>query len=216
MKLLAATDIHGATDTFARILAAAPADVILLGGDLTHFGSPDDAQAVVRLAQATGAKVLAVAGNCDSALIDARLDELDVGLLGRGVLHGNVGFVGLSAMPPWLPRMYHFSEAELGEFLDAGHGQVSQAERLVVLSHAPPRGTLDRVFLARHVGSTALGEFVDRIQPPLVVCGHIHEARGVAERGRTTVVNCGAAAKGFFAVIELAEGRNSQVELCRA
>jgi uncharacterized protein len=216
MRLLAAADIHGETGIFSRILdGAAGVDVILLGGDLTHFGSPDDAQAVVRLAEATGAKVLAVAGNCDSAQIDARLDELGVGLLRRGVVHENVGFIGLSAMPPWRSSMYHFSEEELAEILDAGHRQVAQAEWLVVLSHAPPRGTrLDRVFLGRHVGSVALGEFIERVQPELVVCGHIHEARGVAELGRAIVVNCGTAAKGSYARIELSDGRVPRVELC--
>jgi len=218
MRLLAATDIHGRADFFKRILDdAGPVDVILLGGDLTHFGSPDDAQRVVRLAEATGARVLAVAGNCDSADIDHRLAKLGVALLRRGVLCEGVGFLGLSAMPPWLPRMYHFSEQESGEILEAGRRQVASAGRLAVLSHAPPHDTkVDRVFLGRHVGSRALRAFIDRVEPELVVCGHVHEARGLVQLGRTTVVNCGPAAKGFYALIELREDRQPpQIELCR-
>jgi len=239
MRLLAATDVHSATDTFSRILAdAGPVDLVLLGGDLTNFGSPKDAEAVVRLAQEkkgdrhrlpvgpSGAAhkrsqspffagVLAVAGNCDSAAIDAHLAELGVSLLRRGVVIGNVGLVGLSAMPPWQRTMYHFSEEELAEILEAGHRQVAETERLVVLSHAPPYGTrVDRTLFGRHVGSTALRTFVERARPELVVCGHIHEARGVDRLGRTTLVNCGPAAKGYYAVIDLPDDSSGpRVEL---
>jgi len=217
MKLLAAADIHGSARTFSQILDdAGPVDLVLLAGDLTHFGTPHDAETLISLAQSKATHVLAVAGNCDSAQIDSRLRELGVSLFRRGVVLGPLGFIGLSAMPPWMSTMYHFSEQELAEALDAGRRQVAAAGRLVVLSHAPPHGTrLDRVWLlGRHVGSTALREFVDRVQPELVVCGHIHEARGVDELGRTTIVNCGSAAKGFYAIIELPDDRSSpSVEL---
>jgi uncharacterized protein len=205
MKILAATDVHSHTDAFAQILAdAGPVDLVLLGGDLTNFGSPDDAQAIVRLAGSKGARVLAVAGNCDSPQIDARLAELGVSLFRRGLTVESVGFVGLSAMPPWVRTMYHFSEAELADALETGRLQVASAPRLVVLSHAPPHGTrADRLGHGRHAGSTALREFVDRVQPELVVCGHIHEARGIDELGPTTIVNCGPAGKGHYALIDL-------------
>jgi len=223
MKLLAAADIHGTTGLFSEILDhAGPVDLILLAGDLTDFGSPLDAEAVIHVAQAnkvpdTFFQVLAVAGNCDSAQIDARLAELGVSVFRRGERIGDVGFLGLSAMPPWRTTMYHFSEEELAEALDAGHRQVADAPRLVVLSHTPPYGTkVDRLLLGRHVGSTALRAFVDRVQPELVVCGHVHEARGVVSLGRTTVVNCGPAAKGYYALIELADGAEPpKVELRR-
>lgn len=79
MKLLGITDLHGSLRALDRILAhAGPVDAILLGGDITHFGTPDDAETVVRLARDAAATVVAVAGNCDSADIDERLTHLDV------------------------------------------------------------------------------------------------------------------------------------------
>jgi uncharacterized protein len=215
MKLLGVADVHGRTDRLARILAeAGPVDAILFAGDMTHFGLPDDAEAIVHLAQTTGSKVLAVAGNCDSREIDARLDELGVSLAGRGVCLDGVGFIGLPAIPPWRATMYHFTETELGEILDEGRRQVPDTRPLVVLSHVPPRGTkLDRVLLGRHVGSTALRAMVDNVQPELVVCGHIHEGRGIDRVGATTIVNCGPAGRGHYAMIELADGQSPQVDL---
>ena len=63
MRLLCITDLHGRLSKLESILAAAgPVDVILLGGDITDFGSPNDAERVVRRAQQTGVPVFAVAG----------------------------------------------------------------------------------------------------------------------------------------------------------
>jgi hypothetical protein len=44
-----------------------------------------------------------------------------------------------------------------------------------------------------------------------VVCGHIHEGRGIDRVGGTTIVNCGLAHGGSYACVELT-GR-VQVEL---
>ncbi|MBN2476043.1 MAG: metallophosphoesterase [Pirellulales bacterium] len=206
MRLLCLTDLHGSRHALERILAAAPTpDLILLGGDLTDFGSPDDAQTIVQQAQASGVEVLAVAGNCDSAEIERRLTELGVALNGRGLVCQAVALQGLSAMPPWLSRMYHFTEDELAGLLEAGYAPLDGTTPHVVLSHAPPRDVLDRTARGKHVGSTALRAFVQRTQPALVVCGHIHEARGVGRLGPTTVVNCGPAASGLFATVEIGE-----------
>jgi Icc-related predicted phosphoesterase len=68
MRLLGITDLHGNPRSLERIVAeAGPVDAVLLGGDITHFGSPEGVEEAVRLAGASGGAVLAVAGNCDSA-----------------------------------------------------------------------------------------------------------------------------------------------------
>jgi len=216
MRLLGITDLHQNQPALERILAdAGSTDAVLLGGDITNFGRASDAEAAIRLAQRSATTVLAVAGNCDSAEIDARLAELDVSLSGRGVVLGNIGLHGLSAMPPWRSDMYQFSEEELAKTLQAGYGRIAGLHRHVVLSHAPPRGgMLDRTRYGRNVGSTALREFIEKTQPSLVFCGHIHEARGIQRLGQTIVVNCGMAAAGFYALADVDE--EVTVELGRA
>ena len=57
----------------------------------------------------------------------------------------------------------------------------------------------------QHVGSTALRSFIDERQPTLVFCGHIHEGRGIDRLGATTVVNCGTAYEGYYALAEIGE-----------
>lgn len=216
MRLLLVSDLHGMRDTLGRILRQAGAvDAALLAGDLTDFGSPVDAEKMVRLAAEHAPAVFAVAGNCDSAAIDRHLSELGVGLHGRGLVQGGLRLQGLSAMPPWKHKMYQFTEEQLAEALAAGWSAVEDgAGPHVVLTHAPPRGTLDRTWMFLHVGSVALRQFIERAEPALVACGHIHEARGVQRLGATTVVNCGHGARGDYAIAEI--GSDVQVEMHRA
>ena len=213
MKILCITDIHSHIEQFQYILnKSANVDLILLGGDITNFGQPVDVEKIVHLAQAIDIPILAVAGNCDSASIDRRLLDLGVSVAGRGVIIDGVGVHGVSAAPPWHSGMYEFPEEELLKQLEAGYAQVQNARWRVVLAHAPPKGIkLDRTLLFQHAGSAALREFVEKTQPSLVVCGHIHEARGVEMLGRTTVVNCGPARSGNFAIARL--GDHVQVDL---
>jgi Icc-related predicted phosphoesterase len=215
MRLLCVTDLHGEQRSLRCVLDdAGPADAVLLGGDLTHFGTPNQAEALVAVTQAHCPVVWAVAGNCDSAAIDERLAQLGVGLFGRGVVYEGVGFCGLSAMPPWQRHMYELTEEELRQALDAGNAQAARGKYQVVLSHAPPRDCrLDRTRSGEHVGSSALREFITHRQPSLVVCGHIHEARGIEQLGATTVVNCGTGFQGHYALVELTDTVHAELRI---
>jgi Icc-related predicted phosphoesterase len=207
MRLLCITDLHGDASALDRIVAEAGAvDGVLLGGDITHFGTPNAAEDLVRRVQRCAPIVLAVAGNCDSQRIDERLAEMGVSLFGRGAVYQGVGFYGVSAMPPWLGNMYELTEAEIGAALQAGKQQLQNAAQEVVLSHPPPHGTLvDLTRRGEHVGSVSVRAFVEQVQPALVVCGHIHEARGLDTLGATTIVNCGPAYQGYYAIAEIGE-----------
>ena len=74
----------------------------------------------------------------------------------------------------------------------------------VLCPHAPPYGTkCDRLRTGEHVGSAALRALIDREQPDLVLCGHIHESRAIDEIGPTTVVNPGPVASGHYALVQV-------------
>lgn len=209
MRIACITDLHGRLPALGRILAdLGQADVLLLGGDITNFGSPIDVERVVRAAQAAVPTVFAVIGNCDSAAIERRLTELGVALHGCGVRVGDVGFQGLSGIPPWVrgKGMFQLTEEELAAALEAGAAEIGGASRRVLLAHVPPHDTgLDRTVTWQHAGSTALRQFIDRTQPSLMFCGHIHEGRGIEKLGDTLAVNCGHGALGAYAVAEIGD-----------
>jgi Icc-related predicted phosphoesterase len=56
------------------------------------------------------------------------------------------------------------------------------------------------------VGSSVIRTFIEREQPDLVLCGHIHESRGVDEIGETQIVNPGPVAEGHYAVVDVDDG----------
>ena len=59
----------------------------------------------------------------------------------------------------------------------------------IVVTHGPPYGMGDRTVRGENVGCTAQKRMIDRVQPKLVVCGHIHSGYGKYVRGNTLIVN---------------------------
>jgi hypothetical protein len=57
------------------------------------------------------------------------------------------------------------------------------------ITHGPAFGILDLCWHGGHVGCKDLLQTVQRIQPKIHACGHIHEAYGIEEQGNTTFVN---------------------------
>ena len=132
---------------------------------------------------------------------------LGVSINACGRVIGDVGFFGVSAAPVSVLRTPNeITEEEIMRRAEQGWTDVAACRQTVFVPHAPPAGTaLDRLRDGRHVGSTAVREFIERRAPDLVVCGHIHEARGTDRIGSTLIANCGPAGKGFFAVLDLSD-----------
>lgn len=209
MRLLYVVDVHDRFGTVADALArAGPVDVLVVGGDITTFGTPDDAERAIELWRPLAPLLLAVAGNCDSPEIDARLVELGVSIDGRGVTVKDVGIFGVSAAPHSpLHTPYEVPDDELGRRAERGREAVSGAALRVFCPHAPPFHTsCDRLASGQHVGSPALRSFVEREQPDVVLCGHIHESRGTDTVGSSQVVNPGPVASGHYALVETGQG----------
>jgi len=208
VRIAYAVDVHGRIDAVDRALAqTGPVDVLVVGGDLTTAGSAADAERAIRHWLLLAPVVLAVAGNMDSPVIDARLVELGVSLDGRGVVLGDVGFAGASAAPHSpLHTPYEVPDEELAERAAAGLREIAASRVRVLCPHAPPYGTAcDRLRSGEHVGSPSLRALVEREQPDLVLCGHIHESRGEDTIGSTRVVNPGPVASGHYALVEVGE-----------
>jgi Icc-related predicted phosphoesterase len=143
----------------------------------------------------------------DSPAIDARLAEMGVALDGRGVVAGGVGIVGVSAAPlSPLHTPYELPEDELERRIARGFAELGGCRTVIFCPHAPPRDTVcDRLGGGAHVGSSAVRACVEREQPDLVLCGHIHEARGEDRIGASQIVNPGPAFAGHYAVVDVVD-----------
>ncbi|MFC1595556.1 metallophosphoesterase [Gemmatimonadota bacterium] len=210
MKFLTLGDIHGSVKwTPALIAAAEMVDAVLLCGDITSFGTPEDVAAILDDVSRYSATCYAIAGNCDSLEIESLLTDRDISLNGQGrMIRDSIGICGVSGSnrtPFGTPLEY--TEEELSATLNTGWQQIRDASMRIVIHHAPPHRTkCDRTRLGIHAGVRMFRKFCEREQPELVICGHIHEARGTDMIGETHVVNGGMAARGHGAVIEVSGG----------
>ncbi len=204
MKIIAFTDIHGSYKKVEEILrSVGKADVVIIGGDLTTYGTPKEAEAAIKSFQQFNMRLLAVAGNMDIPELDETFADLGVSINGHGVKIQNVGFFGVSAAPySPLHTPYEISEDEIRKRAQSGYEDVKDCPIKIFVPHAPPYNTkVDKILMGLHVGSKAVREFIEKMQPDGVVCGHIHEARGQDSIGKSKIVNCGPAGKGYYAVV---------------
>lgn len=209
MKIAYLVDVHDRFDAVPQAMKEiGPVDVLIIGGDITTGGTADDAARAIEDWRPLAPRLLALAGNMDSPAIDARLADLEVGLDGRGTVFDDVGIFGVSAAPRSpLHTPYELDDDELERRIEAGLDHVKDCRLRIFCPHAPPRGTVcDRLSSGEHVGSTVVRAFVEREQPDLVLCGHIHEARGTDSIGNTKVVNPGPVSAGHYAMVEVNHG----------
>ena len=112
-------------------------------------------------------------------------------LHGSGVEIAGIPFYGIGGGIPVTPFgswSFDFSEVDAEALLQ---GCPAGA---VLVSHSPPKGTVDADSSGRHLGSTAVRDAIVRTHARLVVCGHIHSSAGQhALIGSTPVVNAGPA-----------------------
>lgn len=208
VRIAYVVDVHGHFESVAQVVSdVGPLDALVVGGDITTFGTPDDAEQAIERWRPLAPTLLAIAGNCDSPEIDERLVELGVSIHRRGTIVEDVGFAGVSGAPlSPLHTPYELPDDELGARAAKGLAEIAGCRVRVFCPHAPPHGTAcDRLRSGEHVGSAALRALVEREQPDLVLCGHIHEARATDCIGRTQVVNPGPAAAGHHALVDLSE-----------
>ena len=161
MRILACADLHGVPERVERVR------------DLIVEISPD----VVLLAGD-------LAGYDDEGAI---LDGLrsPVPVLGVGGNMDGAGVIAELARRGWL---LHDEPRTVGGFTFGSPGVEAGCD--VLVSHFPPRGTLDRAPSGDHIGSVAVREVMRAVAPRVLVCGHVHEAPGVERAGATLVVNC--------------------------
>ena len=208
MRILGFSDMHGSIEIVERILALERRfDLVIIAGDITTVGTPTELEKSIRRVEAFGKPVLAVAGNMDPLPLERKLEQIGVSIDSRGVLIGDVGFFGVSGAPASpLNTPNEISEREITDRAEKGWKAVAAARWKIFVPHASPKDTaLDRVKGGKHVGSTAVRDFIVRRKPDATICGHIHEARGMDEIAGKKVANCGPAGKGYYVVLTIDE-----------
>jgi Icc-related predicted phosphoesterase len=195
MRLLAFSDLHRDRRQAERLVELArEADVVVGAGDFAsmRLGLGKTIEAL----RAITAPSILVPGNNES---DAQLWKECAIWENARILHGEgteingIQFFGLGGGVPRTPFPWSFDlteEEATAKLEDCPDGAV-------LVLHSPPKGYVDEAF-GRHLGSLAIRAAIERHQPALAVCGHIHQAWGAeAVIGATPVVNVGPEGRFF-------------------
>ncbi|KHK04200.1 metallophosphoesterase [Desulfovibrio sp. TomC] len=199
-------DIHDDVSILGRIPDFGSALGIVVSGDLTIKGGVAAAKRVIEAVRGANPVILAQIGNMDKAEVDGYLtaEGINMHATGRVTAQG-VGFFGCGwSTPTPFGTPSEAGEDQIAAWLEAAYETVAHCPHLVLVSHTPPINTAaDKVGAGAHVGSQAVRDFIERVQPEVCLTGHIHESIAVDTLGRTLVVNPGALAAGGYARIEL-------------
>jgi len=196
MRILAFSDLHRDLNQAARLVEmSADADVVIGAGDFAsmHDGLEETIEA---LSGITAPTVLVPGNNeTENALRAAAASWESANVLhGTGVTIDGVEFFGLGAGIPVTPWDWSFDldEHEAAERLS------SCPEDGVLVVHSPPAGHVDASSSGDHLGSTAILAAIERTEPRLAVCGHIHESWGATSQvGPTKIANLGPSGTWF-------------------
>lgn len=207
MRILAFTDIHSTYKRVFEIINSEKSDLVIIGGDLTNVGTVQEVESVIRQLKTLTPNLLCIAGNMDLPHHDDILCKMNVSMHGKGLIINELGIFGVSGAPVSpLRTPYEIEEVVIAEKLAEGYKDVHKAKIKILVSHAPPYGTkVDIVHSGFHVGSSAVRDFIENENVDVVICGHIHEARGQDVLGKTKIINCGQASRGYYGVIQISE-----------
>ena len=234
VRIAAAGDIHitkanceAVAQAFAEIDEAA--DLILLAGDLTTHGEPEQGELLADVVQGVETPIIAVLGNHDwhvnrvpelvAILRDAgitvldrqwtieRIGEFEVGIVGA---KGHVGGFPGSHLPdfgePSLRAVYAEATEEVESVDDGLRAVASCPFRIVLLHYAPTTDTLigEPEPIWAFLGTDRLAPPIVEHAPDLVLHGHAHAGTFAGHVGEVPVFNVSVPVMGRdFWVFEL-------------
>jgi Icc-related predicted phosphoesterase len=219
VRIAAAGDIHADDRTRPRIVeafrhVAGQADLILLAGDLTSHGEPEEAQVVADAVRGLDIPVYAVLGNHDCHLnrvpeVTATLEAAGIAVLERSStvidvagtkvgLVGTKGFVGGfpgSTLPDFGEPLLREVYAEAGKDVAALEEGLAEVEglplRIVLLHYSPTMSTLEGEpeSIWTFLGTNRLDGPIQKHKPDLVLHGHAHQGTFAGAVGAVPVYN---------------------------
>jgi Icc-related predicted phosphoesterase len=234
LRVAAAGDIHAAEplrERLARVFSeiASEVDLVLLAGDLTTHGLPEQAAVLADACDGLPVPIVAVLGNHDYhsgcaedveealreggiVVLDRAHTILELGGLEVGIV-GTKGFVGGfegAEIPdfgePALRQIYQETTLEV-EALEQGLEAVAGChKRIVLLHYAPITDTIvgEPESIWAFLGSGRLAGPIGMHRPELVVHGHAHHGATRGSIGTVPVYNVAVHATGVdFARFEV-------------
>ncbi len=215
MKILAMGDIHGQCQKIFRYLQKNKVDLIILTGDITHFGPSKLCEEILNEICLFDVPTLAIPGNCDLTGAYKEIENSGaINIHNRTMVIKNIGICGFGGSNPTpFDTPLEFEEVLIYRELEKLMKQIENQHIKILVTHAPPYNTkTDLIPSGDHVGSTSIRKIIEKFQPSLNLCGHIHESISVDRIGNTIIVNPGEVSQGFANIIDITE-ENGEIKI---
>jgi len=195
MKILAFVDIHGDSAAIKRIAEKekkGKPDLLVCSGDVSNFGF-GLFSLIKKLS--FGIPLLIIPGNHET--------EEEIEYMGK-----KTDFVKNLHLKHFISGSYFFTGCGGGGFTKR-HAEFEQSEKkfaeaikklkvkdhkykIILVTHQPPYNTKLDYIQGEHAGSVSIRKFIEKYQPVLCLCGHLHENEGKIDKiGKTIVINPG-------------------------
>lgn len=208
MKILVIGDIHGKCHKIFNYLQKNTVDLIIVTGDITHFGPPKLCGDILNEICAFNVPTFTIPGNCDPTGVYGEIEKSSaINIHNRSIIIKNIGICGFggSNSTPFNTPL-EFEEMEIYDEIKKLMKQIENQEIRILVTHAPPYNTkTDLIPSGDHVGSKSVRKIIEEFQPSLNLCGHIHEAVAIDKIEDTIIFNPGEASHGFAGIITINE-----------
>jgi Icc-related predicted phosphoesterase len=208
MRIAATADLHFSAsrqgvlhEQLSRVRDEA--DVLVLAGDLTNYGKPEEMEPLLNVVVRSRIPTIAVLGNHDyesgkQVELMRMMEAAGIKVLdGTAYERDGVGFAGTKGFVGGFGRgvLTAFGEPEIKQFVQASidealkleraMAQLRTPKRVVVLHYSPIPDTVqgEAAEIFPFMGTSRLAEIVDRHGADLVVHGHAHHGQ---LQGKTT------------------------------
>jgi len=214
-SFVAFPDIHDKPKLLKKIRhVIADVDVVLLAGDMTN-GNVENLHTIIDMIENYNEQIYAVCGNMDTVEMNMFLAREQISIHRKHVIVDDIAILGCGGALPFYGR-YVFSEEELGGFLDDSLKGVPDDMPKILVCHQPPYDTkMDLPSRSdNHVGSKAVREFIERVQPLICFTGHMHECVTIDTIGKTKIINPGPIwQSNKYAYAEIEDGEVKTLEI---
>lgn len=196
MKIIALPDLHG---SLRHLEALGPhlaeVDVVVLNGNLTMSGTPEEAALLIAQIQRFQPQVWAVPGGYDTARVDQYLRAQMLNLHREGRVFGGAAFIGMGGdlFRTDAPRDHLlYDNVQFEMMLHDVTQTLPRRLPKILVTHYPPYGTqADLTFSKRHIGSRALRTYIEEQQPLACITGWLQDRPAVDTIGRTVILSPG-------------------------
>jgi Icc-related predicted phosphoesterase len=202
MRIAATADLHFTPQVYAKLKdqlerVRNEADVLLIAGDLTNFGQPEEMEPLLNVLVRLRLPTIVVLGNHDfesgkEVELARMITSSGIKLLdGSAYERDGVGFAGTKGFVGGFGRgiLTAFGEREIKDFvrasidealkLERAMSQLRTPKRVVVLHYSPIAETVhgESPEIFPFMGTSRLAEVVDRHGADFVVHGHAHHGK---------------------------------------